>query len=61
MPNRGGAALVSKDLNEKSKDTSKKSMKSKHCEAAGATDAAKGSYLKNFNVEDLRSDQETRH
>jgi len=38
----GGAALASEDLNEKSKDTSKKGMKSKHCEAAGASDAAKG-------------------
>ena len=37
----GGAALVEEDLNEKSKNTSKNGMKSKHRGAAGASDAAK--------------------
>jgi hypothetical protein len=34
----GGAALAAEDLNEKSKNTSKKSMKSKHRKAGGASD-----------------------
>jgi hypothetical protein len=34
----GGAALAAEDLNEKSTNTSKKSMKSKHGGAAGASD-----------------------
>ena len=37
-----GAALAAEDLNEKSKNSSKKGMKSKHRGAAGASDAAKG-------------------
>ena len=38
----GGAALAAEDLNEKSKNTSKKGMKSKHDGAAGAHDPANG-------------------
>ena len=34
----GGAALAAEDLNEKSKNTPKKGMKSKHRRAAGASD-----------------------
>ncbi len=37
----GGAALAAEDLNEKSKPTSKKSMKSKHRETSGARDGSK--------------------
>jgi hypothetical protein len=38
----GGAAPAAEDLNEKSKNTSKKGMKSTHREAIGASDAAQG-------------------
>ena len=40
MPKGGGATPALEDLNEKSKNTSKKSMKSIHREAVGASDAA---------------------
>lgn len=38
----GGAALAAEDLKEKSKHTSKKSVKSKHSGAAGTSDSASG-------------------